>query len=122
MLLSVGLICMLTTEQNFFDWKWYISIVFAVEGLGRGVFEATCRGVFADFFPNNSEAAFSNLIIASGTASGISSFLFVRGALPQWLIGAISTTLTGIAILSSFAAFRVQIAEREHRPLLRNVV
>jgi MFS family permease len=113
MLLCVGGVVTVNTETGLQSYGWTLSVLFIVEGLGRGVFEATTRGVFGDFFPKDSEPAFANLIIASGTASGIASFLFIRGLMPQFVIGLICVIATVLGLVASVLAFRVHKSEQD---------
>ena len=55
--------------------------LYFVLGIGRAAYEGTLRAVFADFFPNNEEGAFGNIILWSGSASTIGYVLSVTGAL-----------------------------------------
>jgi len=59
-------------------WGWGIVIFYVLQGLGRGVYESTNKGIFADFFPGDKAAgAFANSMI-QGT--GTSTFGFILGA------------------------------------------
>mmetsp|Transcript_25172 Transcript_25172/g.45357 ORF Transcript_25172/g.45357 Transcript_25172/m.45357 type:complete len:532 (+) Transcript_25172:44-1639(+) len=55
--------------------------VYILLGVGRATFEGTLRAIFADFFPNEKEGAFANIILFSGTASTLGYALSVSGAL-----------------------------------------
>merc|ERR1711998_396723 len=56
--------------------KWPIVIpMYILFGLGRATFESTNKAVFADFFPNDADGAFANIILQSGAASTIAFFV-----------------------------------------------
>merc|ERR1712086_230668 len=52
---------------------WLIYIVY---GCGRAVWESTNKAVFAEFFPDDPQAAFANIVLQSGTASAAAFFIF----------------------------------------------
>mmetsp|Transcript_65284 Transcript_65284/g.131301 ORF Transcript_65284/g.131301 Transcript_65284/m.131301 type:complete len:391 (-) Transcript_65284:125-1297(-) len=53
---------------------WLLYVVF---GAGRSVWEATVKAIFGDFFTEkDSQAAFANIVIQSGTASTLAFFIF----------------------------------------------
>jgi len=57
--------------------KWPILIVlYVLFGLGRATFESTNKAIFADFFPDDKDAAFAAVIVFSGGASAIAFFVF----------------------------------------------
>ena len=45
-------------------------------GCGRSIWESTTKAVFADFFPDDPQAAFANIVLQSGLASTIAFFVF----------------------------------------------
>lgn len=54
--------------------KWGFELfilVYALYGTGRAVFEGTLKAIFAEYFPNEKEGAFANMILHSGLASTI---------------------------------------------------
>lgn len=51
-------------------------LVYIVYGCGRSVWESTTKAVFADFFPDEPQAAFANIVLQSGLASTIAFFVF----------------------------------------------
>ena len=55
---------------------WKLALIYAAQGVGRGIFESTNKAVVADFFSSNAPAAFSNVIWSSGGASAVGYFLF----------------------------------------------
>merc|ERR1712224_925807 len=77
-------------------WGAGIVIFYIFQGLGRGVYESTNKGIFADFFPGEqSVGAFANCILQNTFASTVT---FLIGAAKQgkqevWfvLIGSVLT-------------------------------
>ena len=53
--------------------------LFVLQGVGRGVWEGTNKGLFAEYFAYDTLGAFSNIIIQNGLASAIVSFISVSG-------------------------------------------
>jgi len=49
---------------------------YVLQGIGRAGYEGTNKALYADFFPNDSTAAFSNIILANGLSSAVSFFVF----------------------------------------------
>jgi MFS family permease len=61
------------------EWTYGMLLtVYALEGVGRATYEGTLRAIFADFFPYQKEAAFSNIILVDGLSSVIAYILSVR--------------------------------------------
>jgi MFS family permease len=53
-------------------WGWGIMIFYILQGMGRGVYESTNKGIFADFFPGEkSVGAFANCMVQNTFASTI---------------------------------------------------
>ena len=44
---------------------------YVLQGVGRACYEGTNKALYADFFPQDSEAAFANIVLAGGTASAV---------------------------------------------------
>eukprot|EP00581_Thalassiosira_minuscula_P010394 CAMPEP_0183710420 /NCGR_PEP_ID=MMETSP0737-20130205/6161_1 /TAXON_ID=385413 /ORGANISM="Thalassiosira miniscula, Strain CCMP1093" /LENGTH=492 /DNA_ID=CAMNT_0025938689 /DNA_START=103 /DNA_END=1578 /DNA_ORIENTATION=- len=64
------------------DWnRLSLLLVYVLLGVGRSTFEGTLRAIYADYFPDEKEGAFGNIILFSGTASTIGYVLSVTGAL-----------------------------------------
>lgn len=49
---------------------------YTLQAIGRACYEGTNKALYADLFPEHAEAAFSNIVLANGLASAISSFTF----------------------------------------------
>jgi len=50
--------------------------IYLLQGLGRSCFEGTNKALYADLFPNDAAAAFSNIVIFNGGASAAAYFVF----------------------------------------------
>jgi MFS family permease len=68
------------TEEQLIEWAILVPL-YLLQGLGRACYEGTNRALYADFFPNNSAAAFSNIVMANGVSSAL--LFFVKSALPK---------------------------------------
>ena len=68
------------TENELKEWAILVPL-YLLQGLGRACYEGTNRALYADFFPNNSAAAFSNIVMANGVSSAL--LFFVKSALPK---------------------------------------
>merc|ERR1712086_832403 len=80
---------------------WLIYIVY---GCGRAVWESTTKAVFADFFPDDPQAAFANIVLQSGLASTVAFFVFPDlSPLQKEVILGVTATLG--AICFSIASF-----------------
>jgi hypothetical protein len=53
-----------------------LALIYALQGVGRGIFESTNKAVVADFFGDRAPAAFANVIWSSGGASAVGYFWF----------------------------------------------
>ena len=54
------------------SWGWTsIFVIYSLMGVGRATFEGTLRATFADFFANDKEGAFANIILQSGLSSAL---------------------------------------------------
>ena len=56
-------------------------------GVGRATYEGTLRAVYADYFPDNKEGAFGNIVLWSGSASTVGYVLSVTGVLRCGTVG-----------------------------------
>mmetsp|Transcript_11245 Transcript_11245/g.26011 ORF Transcript_11245/g.26011 Transcript_11245/m.26011 type:complete len:255 (-) Transcript_11245:291-1055(-) len=78
-----------------------------LQGVGRACYEGTNKALYADFFPNNTSAAFSNIVLANGFASATSFFVF-----PSLHKDAMATTAI---VCASVAIICYMFAEYLHR-------
>jgi hypothetical protein len=54
-------------RPNLNNWGWeMLSAVYLFQGMGRATFEGALRATYADFFPEEIEGAFANLILQNG--------------------------------------------------------
>jgi len=77
------------------NWGGLVSL-FVLHGIGRGVWEATNKALFAEYFAYDTLGAFSNIIIQNGAASAIAFFVNAYGgttpSCPEYTVNATSTT------------------------------
>jgi len=77
-------------------WGWGIVVFYVLHGLGRGVYESTNKGIFADFFPGqNAMGAFANCMMQNTAASSVG---FLLGATSRFRAEAL--VLLGCSILT----------------------
>lgn len=89
----IGAACFVVSPLISLVFKGYtlrhlLWLLYTIYGAGRSVWESTVKAIFADFFnEEDSQAAFANIILQSGTSSTIAFFVFpglsgsVKGAL-----------------------------------------
>ena len=75
---------------------------YALQGVGRACYEGTNKALYADFFPNDTEAAFSNIVLANGIASAVGFFLFP--SLANGTMASIALVSAGIAMIGYLGA------------------
>merc|ERR1712071_641150 len=62
-------------------WGWGIVVFYIFQGMGRGVYESTNKGIFADFFPGEkSVGAFANCMMQNTLASTIGYLMGLASA------------------------------------------
>jgi len=83
-ILTIGALCFLGVVLPFLwvetfsrswenhpqGWLWLL-FVYTCHGVGRATFESTLKATFADFFPQEREGAFANIILQNGLASAV---------------------------------------------------
>jgi MFS family permease len=83
-------------------WGWGIMIFYVLQGMGRGVYESTNKGIFADFFPGEkSVGAFANCMMQNTAASTIGYIMGLASADQSevWILLVCSiATVPGLAI------------------------
>jgi hypothetical protein len=97
--LTCGLVVLVLNDQQLGTWQ---NILFAkgLYGLGRGVFEGSCRAVYAKMFSGEDlSTAFSGQTLAAGFSGGICFFLF--GILDRTAISAV-TVVNGLIAISTY--------------------
>lgn len=63
-------------EQDFSTWGWRkLTTIYIFQGIGRSTFEGTLRAVFADYFADEKEGAFANIILHNGLFTALGFFL-----------------------------------------------
>lgn len=96
---------------SFASWNFTsLTLVYVLLGMGRSTYEGTLRAVFADFFPQEREGAFANIILSTGLASVVGFWL--AGISPFAL--EVATIVSSIlAILGFWKANALYIAEQQ---------
>jgi MFS family permease len=74
--LVTGLILLLFSTSQLSQW-WMVLLMKAFYGFGRGVFEGSCRAVYADLFSGDTlMIAFSGQTLLAGLSGGVCFFVF----------------------------------------------
>ena len=106
---SVAVIGLALGEDGLEDLGWKIAIIYVIFGAGRSVFENTNKAVFADFFPNQLEAVFANVVVFNGSASTLGFFLFPHlHARTIAIIVVSSGVLASVAMVFAFRLHRLE--------------
>jgi hypothetical protein len=94
-----GVLVIAFTAAELSTWK-LIFVIRGLYGLGRGVFEGTCRAAYAEFFKNGDSlaAAFSTQTLLAGLSGGLSYFLF--NGLDRQMIGIVAVINGIVAIVA----------------------
>lgn len=82
-ILVFGALCFLCVALPFVawpdvreSWGWQsLVFVYTMHGTGRATFEGTLKATFADYFANEKEGAFANIILQNGLASTLGFIL-----------------------------------------------
>jgi hypothetical protein len=94
-------------------WGWLV-LIFILIGVGRGVWEAVVKAVFADFFAYNSTAGFAALHVQSAASSAIGYFVYPEvGKYFQILI---CMLIAVFGLRDYILANRIDAEEKRHRP------
>merc|ERR1712166_85377 len=79
--MSFALVCLLPLIFGYHrlgTWGGLVAL-YVLQGVGRGVWEATNKAIFAEYFAYDTVGAFSNLIIQNGGGSAICFFINAYG-------------------------------------------
>jgi hypothetical protein len=61
------------------NWGWgHVLFIYSIHGVGRAAFEGPLKAVFADLFPRDADAAFTNITLQNGLAGSIAYILMSR--------------------------------------------
>ena len=97
--LSCGVLLLVLTDNQLGTWNYIILAKF-LYGLGRGVFEGSCRAVYAKMFTGKDlSTAFSGQTLSAGFSGGIAFFVF--SVIPRMSIGLI-TVVNGVVALGCY--------------------
>lgn len=108
--LAISVIATVLSDTQIQELKWGLTVFYVLMGAGRAVFENTNKAVFADFFPNDKEAAFANVIFQSGGASALAFFVFPY--ISPLARGIVTAVFSFLAIFSLVGAFRLHNKEK----------
>lgn len=116
-ILSVGAISYLLIAFLFLMFPSYDSwnfgsllLIYVLLGIGRSTYEGTLRAVFADFFPQEREGAFANIILSTGLASVLGFWL--AGVSP-FALEVVTIASALLAIVGFWKANTLYISEQE---------
>jgi len=84
-------------RANLGSWQVLVPM-YMLYGVGRCAWEGSFKGTFADFFPNDTPAAFANVQLQSGLASTIGFFVFPK--LKDYSESLSGTGVSGYTILA----------------------
>mmetsp|Transcript_5575 Transcript_5575/g.7420 ORF Transcript_5575/g.7420 Transcript_5575/m.7420 type:complete len:460 (+) Transcript_5575:36-1415(+) len=107
--LVIAMVVVLVKDEKLESLKWGLVFLYIIAGNGRAVFEGTNKAMVADFFPNQKEAAFANVIITSGGASAVAFYIFPL--LSKLTMGLIVAVCCLYGIIGIFMAFRIHRSE-----------
>jgi len=71
----MAVFCLVVGETTLGSW-YFVVPLFVLQGIGRAGFEGTNKATHADLFPEDSEAAFANIILWNGIGSAFAFFLY----------------------------------------------
>jgi MFS family permease len=61
------------------NWGWgHVLFIYSIHGVGRAAFEGPFKAVFADLFPRDTDAAFTNITLQNGLAGSVAYILMSR--------------------------------------------
>jgi MFS family permease len=96
---------------SYASWNFgSLMLVYMLLGMGRSTYEGTLRAVFADFFPQEREGAFANIILSTGLASVIGFWL---AGISPFAIEIATIVSSILAIIGFWKANAMYIAEQQ---------
>jgi MFS family permease len=96
--------------------QWPVLVLlYVLQGIGRAGYEGANKAIYADFFPDDSIAAFGNVILFNGLAGSASSYIFGASSAPN--VPLLSTTVQSLisCICGGLAIAGYVLAEVIHR-------
>ena len=97
--MSCGILLLCLSNDQLGTWAFILLAKF-LYGLGRGVFEGSCRAVYAKMFTGKDlSTAFSGQTLSAGFSGGISFFVF--SVIPRMSIGLV-TVVNGVVALGCY--------------------
>uniref|UniRef100_A0A7S4GQF7 ADP,ATP carrier protein n=1 Tax=Oxyrrhis marina TaxID=2969 RepID=A0A7S4GQF7_OXYMA len=118
--IAIALICLANKAGwvHLSGWNWGLVTLYILQGLGRGVYESTNKGVFADVFPGAaSPGAFGNCMMQSTFAFTL-CFLFSDFLAPAlvWIVLVLGLLTTPGLYLALAVKRREDEAAADKRP------
>jgi len=130
-------------QPNFGMWgERKLALVYFFQGVGRSTFEGALRAVFAEYFPDEREGAFANIILQNGVFTAVGFVLsyyvpcwtkdsfcleFKEGGLHNILVLEVSVVVTAVVAIMGYSRASILVAvdnSGEHQsrlePLLNN--
>ena len=72
---ALALLILLLTPHEIGMWGALVPI-YLLQGFGRSCYEGINKALYADMFPNDAAAAFSNIVIFNGGASAVAYYVY----------------------------------------------
>merc|ERR1719321_1807258 len=90
---ALGALCFVLDDARLAQYVPLISC-YLLQAVGRACFEGTNKALYADFFPSDADAAFSNIVLANGVASAVAYFLYPE--LPREVEASVAIGAAGV--------------------------
>lgn len=121
LVITFGALCFLAIPVAAYcaplhTWGWSLTWLYVLLGAGRGVYESTNKGVFADFFPRDPLGAFANCMLQSTGALALSFFLSKDLGDSMQVIILVFAVATPVGYI---VASRLRPKDAEEEPLTR---
>lgn len=109
---AASIVVLLFGEKLLISMGWWLALLYVLFGSGCAVYEGTLKAAIADFFPEDSEAAFANTIVWSGGGGALAFFVFPH--MTGWGMAMVTGILSLASVCCIVAAFRVDgLVQRE---------
>lgn len=103
--MMTGVLLLVSTDDELTDWT-FLLLAKGFYGLGRGVFEGSCRAIYAEMFTGEQlSSAFSGQTLSAGFSGGIACLVFAF--MSKNAIGAVALSNGIIAIIAYFVIMYV---------------
>lgn len=122
-ILTAGAVAYLLIALLFLIFPSYTSwnfssliLVYMLLGMGRSTYEGTLRAVFADFFPQEREGAFANIILSTGLASVVGFWLAGKSPFALEIATIMSSILAIVGFWKANALYKAEQQRLEPLP------